>query len=163
SVQPRAARRPSDEGGLLLCGRRRSQSSGGEGSKQEGRGVRGRRRRAGRGRRVRWPRSSRGCRGRGLQAPGPSTPRLLGGRSPRPREKGISEYFRVCSAAGTAPTPARVSSVMFPLHCSSSTTLLHSKDRTTRPRKAPTDLLPSAPSGGGPPRARRAPRAPSER
>ncbi|CAK0878680.1 unnamed protein product, partial [Prorocentrum cordatum] len=104
-----------------------------------------RRRRAGRGRRVRWPRSSRGCRGRGLQAPGPSTPRLLGGRSPRPREKGISEYFRVCSAAGTAPTPARVSSV------------------TTRPRKAPTDLLPSAPSGGGPPRARRAPRAPSER
>ncbi|CAK0878679.1 unnamed protein product, partial [Prorocentrum cordatum] len=132
------------------------------GGEQAG-GQRSQRRRAGRGRRVRWPRSSRGCRGRGLQAPGPSTPRLLGGRSPRPREKGISEYFRVCSAAGTAPTPARVSSVMFPLHCSSSTTLLHSKDRTTRPRKAPTDLLPSAPSGGGPPRARRAPRAPSER
>ncbi|CAK0878682.1 unnamed protein product, partial [Prorocentrum cordatum] len=158
SVQPRAARRPSDEGGLLLCGRRRSQSSGGEGSKQEGRGGGG----LGEG---------GGCDGRGAR----EAAEAEGYRRPGPAHrdcsaagrlgpaKGISEYFRVCSAAGTAPTPARVSSVMFPLHCSSSTTLLHSKDRTTRPRKAPTDLLPSAPSGGGPPRARRAPRAPSER
>ncbi|CAK0878681.1 unnamed protein product, partial [Prorocentrum cordatum] len=150
SVQPRAARRPSDEGGLLLCGRRRSQSSGGEGSKQEGRGVRGRRRRAGRGRRVRWPRSSRGCRGRGLQAPGPSTPRLLGGRSPRPREKKASRNISASAARLAPPRPLPVSQA-----CTA--------HRTTRPRKAPTDLLPSAPSGGGPPRARRAPRAPSER
>ncbi|CAK0878687.1 unnamed protein product, partial [Prorocentrum cordatum] len=139
SVQPRAARRPSDEGGLLLCGRRRSQSSGGEGSKQEGRGL-------GEG---------GGCDGRGAR----EAAEAEGYRRPGPAH-------RDCSAAGRlGPARARAgqSGGMFPLHCSSSTTLLHSKDRTTRPRKAPTDLLPSAPSGGGPPRARRAPRAPSER
>ncbi|CAK0878688.1 unnamed protein product, partial [Prorocentrum cordatum] len=142
SVQPRAARRPSDEGGLLLCGRRRSQSSGGEGSKQEGRGGGG----LGEG---------GGCDGRGAR----EAAEAEGYRRPGPAH-------RDCSAAGRlGPARARAgqSGGMFPLHCSSSTTLLHSKDRTTRPRKAPTDLLPSAPSGGGPPRARRAPRAPSER
>ncbi|CAK0878684.1 unnamed protein product, partial [Prorocentrum cordatum] len=132
SVQPRAARRPSDEGGLLLCGRRRSQSSGGEGSKQEGRGL-------GEG---------GGCDGRGAR----EAAEAEGYRRPGPAH-------RDCSAAGRLG-PAKKASRNI---SASAARLAPPRPLTTRPRKAPTDLLPSAPSGGGPPRARRAPRAPSER